>query len=1048
MATMRKKKHVIDKFETMVTNIKSDIRKSGQHEIMRNCILDTDGLMKKRTGWKNIVTEVLKEDNTIDPEKFIGSKKGLFFFAGKLGSCTSDISPEGDTIKRYDDRYIPAILQDTNFISSNGTVVDYNSDDIFSDLSSKIITTQSVNSFTNARVDNTYIGEFEDELEVIGQVIFEDAFLDNESFLKVSLTYENVRDNTFVTIYSVTTFSIAEPLFRVISIRNNTQDFAIGDTEPGLDFVFKWEYNGYFFDYPSNSYKHSWIAHLKAGTWDNTYELNPFFSINLDKQIRVWQYELRADADNDTKMITDWQFEGSNNGEVWVTLDTKHNIDWRTDKTQFFIIEEGNDDFVPEPYLYYRITGFNSQQFYVIRHFNIYRIVISSIGDRPLTSVDVDDLKEAKFTSSEFTATLIATDNTIRILSSAMVGGEDVSNIKVGKLVYTEVPNSVSLINAVQFRNSLIIATGHRLIKIVFVIDTANNNILPIIDELRSLPYTPNFGEIQAIGNNIFNQDYPLDAVDIVGAPNVNLIIDLRVLPFTGIVGEPTLIRPYVATTADIIDEVYIAVFVKKNDADDFPDDPIAPIQSAGQNIIYTFDSIGAYNFKIELYAEDTGTTVVDTRYTAYNVVNDLDKNDDNLIFDPEEETYRSEREYFEEIDKCSSILISYNKIIVYGNNTENIYVSVTNNPAYFSFLGLITLQNDFAHPIINLTPYKDIMLVFTEKSISALVGAGDIIQTETFSPHQLFTLESNVGLVGSEAVAVFDNFACIATTEGIFSINQVNINERRIELAQIDLAIKNVSIRNVEDKTNVALTYWDGKLFISMPNYKTTSENIAGIEYEAPKGRIYVLDVKNNFRWCYYDSLNMGIKKFIVRKNLLYGLNNSDFILEKLPELLQLNYVTLELDKEVFKDGVQDYTFELRTSNVDLGFFKNEKNLEDITVEFSNLKSDNTNINLKVFNEGVNIFGDDSAHINQQNLEAFEFGKSYFGEGVYGEKERQLLIRDSIDMKNNLPGYRFSIEMKNRQNLPVYISRIDIGYIIYGKAESNFNEGGNNNGN
>jgi hypothetical protein len=186
----------------------------------------------------------------------------------------------------------------------------------------------------------------------------------------------------------------------------------------------------------------------------------------------------------------------------------------------------------------------------------------------------------------------------------------------------------------------------------------------------------------------------------------------------------------------------------------------------------------------------------------------------DEIRFDPDTNTYVASDsfDFVKEIDACTKILVHYNKILVYGNGSENIYASVVANPAYFTASGVLTLEDNFASPILNVTPYKDILLVFTDRSISGIVGAGDLVANEgsSFSPYILYSLETNVGILGPEAAIAIDNLCVLATSEAIYAVNQVNINERRIELKQIDKMIENTSTKGLTplETEKVAMGY------------------------------------------------------------------------------------------------------------------------------------------------------------------------------------------------------------------------------------------------
>lgn len=1004
-----KSKYTISQFSTMLTNMNDDLRTPEQHQLLCNVILDTTGTAKKRTGFKNALSQELQEFIT-------GNKNGIFYFKGKIGECEVPDTNEEDVINKHQEDYIQGGTEGNSNITASNNVIDYNADDIFDKAKSikteHLLGVQEV--FFTRPVDfkETYVGE-------IGDVVEVDVSGNSAEYVGTvtyTLTKSNVINDSLVG--TVQGFARGSKEFRNPSkgiVENHPSDWyrvrAREEVLPPLSDLFSFDH------------------HIVRNTEDP--EENPYFQafINIESGIRIWEYSLQAGT-SPSIMISEWELQASLDGNVFETLDSQSGVTWTSNETKSFVIGQEGEEYT-KPYRFFRIA-FKPDQENQIRYFGFKRAtVIPGLG-KYITSADIDNYNTPNFNSPIHSFYLLAHNEIISVVYSDQDRGETVIGVTPGQLVYDNISNH-QIINGVQFENDLYIATGKKFIRVRFAVDTVSKSVIVITDEMETIAHNPTINQDIVLGGNAFHPSYPFDVVNNLAAPAFK-ISNVRSIPFFGIESIPTVFRVFY--NAKSLSDIDFQWYIKKSTDDDFPDD--WEYRSTIPTFNKEWEGEGTYNIKVVMY---DGLDIVDTLVFSYVVDNNQTLEKQGFIpcdiTDVDEQgNHKCDFEGFnapkitDEINTCTNIMVYYGKLVLWGNGSENMYTSIPKFPTYFSARNVLTVDSETSEEILSIVPFKDMLLVGTKNRLWGIIGKGDLIATDDFDPYFVIGLESVTGIVGSNAMVQFENTVAITTSRGIYVVNQVEIASKRIELIEIDKAIKNKVFQDIDDSelSKIAMGYYDRKLYISMP-----TEDVS-------KNKIWVYDLETESGWTIFKSLETDIVFFKVINNQMFCINqNSQAVMIKQPEILEIDYSQTEYEPDLFLDNLKRYNAEIETSYMALGYVDYIKVLQNIMIEYSNVLNQEAQINAQVIVDGVELISQDKTEIaNNKNYEAFEFGVSLLGEAQLGYKPKNIYIRDARNFENITSFTRIKIILSNDQPIPWFISRIVFEFLVGDKKGDN----------
>jgi len=436
-------------------------------------------------------------------------------------------------------------------------------------------------------------------------------------------------------------------------------------------------------------------------------------------------------------------------------------------------------------------------------------------------------------------------------------------------------------IEAIQYKNKLIIATGTKLVEF----DGAVAKVIT--------PYTPTPLEVLYVGTNgladdpnNYIQDGVASALRIEGVTST-----LR----QGIINTPTDLKIYISKPSSMVNVEYKFANRKVGEAD------FKTVQDWSANKTFTFTPTSTGDYEFDCYVRDASNTNTTARFIVpkYTVYAD----NKNQTIDTSA------------INNCTRIILHWERIIVYGDDTNNsmMYVSDLKKTDYFPVPNTLQFDTRNIEPLTALVRYRDMLVAFTETTIQAVYGKSP-------SDFTRIVLNSTVGCIAPYSAQVFQNQLIFLAKDGINILESVGTTEERANVSRIDLKISNLVYK---DKNAVGVVH-DHKYHLIYPDRET-------------RLRCYV---EQNVAWVIDTSTKLDFTNAYDIGGTLYGQS------KKTGDV----YV---FDPTIFDDDGYVYEDRIETKEYDLGTPYLQKKLKQLRMMFRNYGV-SVNSNLYVFADRV----------------------------------------------------------------------------------------------
>ena len=417
---------------------------------------------------------------------------------------------------------------------------------------------------------------------------------------------------------------------------------------------------------------------------------------------------------------------------------------------------------------------------------------------------------------------------------------------------------TTELIDFVTKDNQMFITTGTKLLALRYV-TLPSGTVVLVAQEVDQFAFEPNTQEVAIGGLNLIKTD-PFESIsDITNGVTYNPDF-ARLKTKYGITNVDNVLKCFVTLKVGEDIEYYdFSVDAQKHDTATPASFDIA-IQGFvrgedGRRIIVNIAEPTTYNFKITMRPQgDSDTAKYKYVYIFGYEVNSIDKNKDINLDDVSEQ-----------INNCLNIIQYYNKIILYNNDTQNIYKSFSGKTTWFTISGVVPLNALKQEIVKKIIPSDNALIGFTKNSIVALVGKGDDIQIEGY-PYEPFskfiTLDGNIGALSPQSVVrTNDGRLIFLSNQGLYIAYNIDLNSEVIQTKKIDDNIDNLVLR----KTDACGIIYDNKYYLCYPT------NTRIIKWHYVYNDIFTLD----------ESDELAFRKMYIYDNKMYGISILNKIME-----------------------------------------------------------------------------------------------------------------------------------------------------------------------
>lgn len=335
-------------------------------------------------------------------------------------------------------------------------------------------------------------------------------------------------------------------------------------------------------------------------------------------------------------------------------------------------------------------------------------------------------------------------------------------------------------IEAVQFKQSLFIATGSKLVEY-------DGTIAKVID-----PYKPVGQEALYVGYNGLFPD-PIN----YASDSTNTFIALDAVLFDkryGIVNTP--IQMTFVITKPSADVIEYKTEIKKVSDTSYTIVKDWATAATGRVVTYTPKDIGDYMFQFTIRKQ--GTTGQDI---VYNVPKySVKATDENTTLS------------CATMQTCNRIFIHNDRLCMYGDTTypNQLYFSHLDKPRYFPVNNTIDFKSDRQEGLTAVVKYRNILIAFTPSNIQALYGTSPLDFTKK-------VINASLGCIAPYSACVVENAVNFVSKEGIFALVSMGTVDDRMNVRRLDERIWNI----LPKSTNCVGVYFNKQYHLVYPTDK-----------------------------------------------------------------------------------------------------------------------------------------------------------------------------------------------------------------------------------
>jgi len=425
-------------------------------------------------------------------------------------------------------------------------------------------------------------------------------------------------------------------------------------------------------------------------------------------------------------------------------------------------------------------------------------------------------------------------------------------------------------VEAVQYKENLFVATGTKLVELTYDTEWTAKVVVP---------YTPTVMEAIYIGTNGLAPNPDAYIQDGVSPTNNVEIVGVKPAFRTTAVNEPISMTAYINKPSDYTGTVdYKWEFKKSTDTIFVLEKDFTADYKTHQ---FNFSSAGKYDIRVTVRKTgDTGTPTGSQIYVLSNY--EVTTTDMNKAINP-----------VDGISKCTKILLHWDRIILYGDDTNpyQIYISDILNPRYFPVTNTINFDTGKREPITAIVRFQDMLVVFTKTTIQTLVGKS----VETYSRYQI---HDGIGCIAGRTAKVVGNHVYFLSHEGVHALKPNPFRLETMNVVRIDSQVKS----EMPTDENACAIVSNSMYWLCFPDRKVIYRYY------------YEMGV-----WSKDRSSKLDIVQFLPYGEVVYNLAKSGAIYEH--------------DDTVYTDDGESYDLELETKFLDLSASFNLKKLKRLYV-------------------------------------------------------------------------------------------------------------------
>lgn len=312
----------------------------------------------------------------------------------------------------------------------------------------------------------------------------------------------------------------------------------------------------------------------------------------------------------------------------------------------------------------------------------------------------------------------------------------------------------------------------------------------------------------------------------------------------------------------------------------------------------------------------------------------------------------------FKTIQTCTKIVADGDKFLLYGDsfNSGSFFKTIVGDPQYTALRGSLSFKTDKNEELLKVVLFSNNIIAFansknTGGSIHLVVGNGDDIEDDYYSPYRRKVINSEISCDNPDTVQVAENLMFFKYFNHVYYIEASNLSNEVVRVLSANDKIMNKS-RDVEipwdDNTCISEITQDYYALIWKEKHILENGELIQ-EHPAMKVKLYykyqnVVHRKVYFPWLRDESKYFNVDHIIYLKgNPIYLYNN----------------VLIDWSERQYKDFDELYKCRVRFRAEDLGYSKMFKFIHNVLVYFHRNQYSSLSFDLLVRNESGHVLID-----------------------------------------------------------------------------------------
>ena len=167
----------------------------------------------------------------------------------------------------------------------------------------------------------------------------------------------------------------------------------------------------------------------------------------------------------------------------------------------------------------------------------------------------------------------------------------------------------------------------------------------------------------------------------------------------------------------------------------------------------------------------------------------------------------------------CNNVIEHFGKLMVWGSDEmpTALFYSFPDRPFYFPSFFYLDFTNEEDKPLVNVTPYMNILVAQTEDQTWGIRGNSGLVDAP--SPYIEFSINSTVGTIAPKSVRPVRNHLFFLSKQGVIVLKSLYAADEQYNIDFVDRNIRNI----VPQESGAVGIQFDNQYWLNFPKERIT---------------------------------------------------------------------------------------------------------------------------------------------------------------------------------------------------------------------------------